>query len=162
MGGTMRSPLTAVVFLLELTHDISLLGGLLIACAAAHAVTVLVMRRSILTEKVARRGHHVLREYAVNPLAQFRVEDVMHEPGAVPDAAHRALDEGAGQPVVAHPDELLDEAMTRMILTGATELPVVTRDDPGTVIGVVDADAIALIWRELHDEEHFREKGAAA
>jgi chloride channel protein, CIC family len=77
MGGTMRSPLTAVAFMLELTDDIRVLPGLLIACAAAHAVTVLVMRRSILTEKVARRGYHVMREYIVNPLARVRVEDVM-------------------------------------------------------------------------------------
>ena len=77
MGGTMRSPLTAVAFMLELTDDIRVLPGLLIACAAAHAVTVLVMRRSILTEKVARRGYHVMREYIVNPLARVRVEEVM-------------------------------------------------------------------------------------
>ncbi len=74
MGGTMRSPLTAVIFLLELTHDINLLTGLLIACTAAHAVTVLVMRRSILTEKVARHGHHVNREYIVDPLSHFNGE----------------------------------------------------------------------------------------
>ena len=74
MGGTMRSPLTAVIFLLELTHDINLLTGLLIACTAAHAVTVLIMRRSILTEKVARRGHHVNREYSVDPLAHLTGE----------------------------------------------------------------------------------------
>jgi chloride channel protein, CIC family len=40
-------------------------------------VTVLLMKRSILTEKVARRGYHVVREYAVNPLVRFRVEDVI-------------------------------------------------------------------------------------
>ena len=79
MGGTMRSPLTAVVFLLELTHDINLLGGLLIACVAAHAVTVLVMKRSILTEKVARRGLHVQREYVVNPFEQHDIEDLDSE-----------------------------------------------------------------------------------
>jgi chloride channel protein, CIC family len=77
MGGTMRSPLTAVAFMLELTDDILVLPALLIACAAAHAVTVLTMRRSILTEKVARRGYHVMREYIVNPLTRVRVADVM-------------------------------------------------------------------------------------
>jgi H+/Cl- antiporter ClcA/CBS domain-containing protein len=77
MGGTMRSPLTAIAFLLELTHDVELLPGLLVGCVAAHAVTVLLMKRSILTEKVARRGYHVVREYSVSPLARFRVEDVM-------------------------------------------------------------------------------------
>jgi chloride channel protein, CIC family len=77
MGGTMRSPLTAVAFMVELTGDFTALPGLLIACAAAHGVTVLFMRRSILTEKVARRGYHVSREYSVSPLARVRVQDVM-------------------------------------------------------------------------------------
>src|SRR6476661_951288 len=77
MGGTMRSPLTAVAFMLELTDDIHVLPALFIACVGAQAGAVLLMRRSILTEKVARRGHHVMREYIVNPLSRVRVEDVM-------------------------------------------------------------------------------------
>lgn len=52
--------------------------------------------------------------------------------------------------------------MTRMIVTGATSLPVVDRADPAVILGSVDATAIALVWHELHDEEHVREKGAAA
>ncbi|HYK83565.1 MAG TPA: chloride channel protein [Gemmatimonadales bacterium] len=77
MGGTMRSPFTAVAFMVELTHDIDVLPGLFIACIAADAVTVLLMKRSILTEKVARRGHHVMREYGVSPLHKVRVAEVM-------------------------------------------------------------------------------------
>ncbi|HVH66888.1 MAG TPA: chloride channel protein [Gemmatimonadales bacterium] len=77
MGGTMRSPFTASVFVLELTHDIQVLPSLFVACVAADAVTVLLMKRSILTEKVARRGTHVMREYIVSPLHQLCVEDVM-------------------------------------------------------------------------------------
>ncbi len=77
VGGTMRSPLTAVVFTLELTHDIKAIPLLFAGTIAAHTLTVLMLRRSILTEKVARRGLHVNREYAVDPLALHRVEDVM-------------------------------------------------------------------------------------
>src|SRR5437879_462408 len=77
MGGTMRSPFTAVAFMLELTHDVNVLPSLFVACMAADVVTVLLMKRSILTEKVARRGYHVMREYIVSPLHQLRVEDVM-------------------------------------------------------------------------------------
>jgi CBS domain-containing protein len=77
MGGTMRSPLTAIAFMLELTDDINVLPALLISCVAAHLVTVLMMKRSILTEKVARRGHHVIREYQISALHQVRVADVM-------------------------------------------------------------------------------------
>ena len=77
MGGTMRSPFTAMIFALELTHDLNALPALLVACVAADAVTVLLMRRSILTEKVARRGHHLTREYSVDPLELIRVREVM-------------------------------------------------------------------------------------
>src|SRR6185437_11582319 len=67
MGGTMRSPLTAIVFAVELTHNFGAMLPLAIACTMAHGTTVLLLKRSILTEKVARRGHHVLREYIVDP-----------------------------------------------------------------------------------------------
>jgi CBS domain-containing protein len=85
MGGTMRSPLTGVVFALELTQDVNALPALLIASVAAHGFTVLLMRRSILTEKVARRGYHVSREYTVDPLEMLNVGGVMtREVVAVP------------------------------------------------------------------------------
>ncbi len=68
LGGTMRSPLTAVIFALELTHDVNVMLPLLLAVTVAHGFTVLTLRRSILTEKVSRRGFHLSREYAVDPL----------------------------------------------------------------------------------------------
>ncbi|HJW13914.1 MAG TPA: chloride channel protein, partial [Thermoanaerobaculia bacterium] len=77
MGGTMRSPLTAILFTLELTHDWNILPALLVATVAAHGVTVLLLRRSILTEKIARRGYHLVREYTVDPFEIHRVEEVM-------------------------------------------------------------------------------------
>ncbi len=77
MGGTMRSPLTAMVFAVELTRDFNLFPALLIGSVAALGVTVLLMRRSILTEKLARRGHHITREYSIDPLELARVRDVM-------------------------------------------------------------------------------------
>jgi H+/Cl- antiporter ClcA len=77
LGGTMRSPLTAVIFALELTHDINTLPALLIASTVAHGFTVLLMKRSILTEKVARRGYYISREYAVDPLERLSVGEVM-------------------------------------------------------------------------------------
>ena len=77
MGGTMRSPLTAMVFAVELTRDYSLFPALLLGSVAALGVTVLLMRRSILTEKLARRGHHITREYSIDPLEFARVGEVM-------------------------------------------------------------------------------------
>ncbi len=77
MGGTMRSPLTAMVFAVELTRDFNLFPVLMVGAVAALAVTVLWMRRSILTEKLARRGHHITREYSVDPFDLARVKEVM-------------------------------------------------------------------------------------
>jgi H+/Cl- antiporter ClcA/CBS domain-containing protein len=77
LGGTMRSPLTGVVFAVELTHDMNMLLPLVVAVTVAHAFTVLTLRRSILTEKVARRGFHVSREYAIDELEILFVRDVM-------------------------------------------------------------------------------------
>jgi CBS domain-containing protein len=78
LGGTMRSPFTGVIFALELTHDVNMLLPLLLAVTMAHGFTVLALRRSILTEKVARRGYHLSREYQVDPLEVLLVREVMH------------------------------------------------------------------------------------
>jgi H+/Cl- antiporter ClcA/predicted transcriptional regulator len=77
LGGTMRAPLTGAVFALELTGDLELLAPLLTAAVAAYGVTVLLMKRSILTEKIARRGQHIAREYAVDPFELARIREVM-------------------------------------------------------------------------------------
>jgi hypothetical protein len=50
---------------------------LLIAVTIAHAFTVLTLRRSILTEKVSRRGYHLTREYSIDPLEILFVREVV-------------------------------------------------------------------------------------
>src|SRR6058998_2908650 len=138
MGGTMRSPFTAVAFMVELTHDVNVLPGLLVACVAADAVTVLLMKRSILTEKVARRGHHVMREYIVSPLHLLRVADVLErDVPAVP----------AGLPV--------DGLFSRL----AKEDPVLARrqswplvDDADRLVGIVTrGDLVRALEGEAGD-----------
>ncbi|MCC7498475.1 MAG: chloride channel protein [Bryobacterales bacterium] len=77
LAGTMRSPFTAILFALELTHDTNSLLPLLVASSLAYVTTVLLLKRSILTEKVARRGFHLTREYAIDPLEILFVREVM-------------------------------------------------------------------------------------
>jgi chloride channel protein, CIC family len=62
---------------LELTHAWSAILPLVIAANSAYAVSALLLKRSVLTEKVARRGLHLLREYSVDPLETFFVLDVV-------------------------------------------------------------------------------------
>jgi chloride channel protein, CIC family len=211
MGGTMRSPLTAMVFTLELTHDLNLLPGLLVGSIAAHALTVLLLRRSILTEKVARRGYHITREYSVDPLTAMRVEEVMDTDVPTVTAAMRVselsdriakndplltrrqgipivneenrlvgiitrgdvlrsleqgqngnttvLDAGSRELIVAYPDEILQEAVTKMLRADIGRLPVVDRGDPRRLVGYLGRAGVMAARLKLHDEEFVREQG---
>ena len=211
MGGTMRSPLTAMVFTLELTHDLNVLPGLLVACIGAHAVTVLALRRSILTEKVARRGFHVNREYVVDPLMGLRVADAMdREPPTVPmtmkvtELSDRlakrdrklsrrqgtfivdesgllrgiitrgdvlraieqfenpnlsVLDAGSRNLIVTYPDEILYEAIEKMVRNDIGRLPVVRRENPQEVLGYLGRAAVMTARLHRMKEEHEREPG---
>ena len=77
MSGAMRAPLTGALFAVELTGHFDALPATIAASAGAYAVSVLIMRRSILTEKIARRGRHVIQEYTVDPLDFLQAEQVM-------------------------------------------------------------------------------------
>ncbi|OMC30462.1 chloride channel protein [Mycobacterium colombiense] len=85
VGGVMRSPLTGIVFTLELTHAWPALLPLIVASTTAYGASVMMLDRSVLTEKIARRGLHLTRDYTTDPLEAFFVADVMHpEPADIP------------------------------------------------------------------------------
>jgi H+/Cl- antiporter ClcA len=136
MGGTMRAPLTATFFAVELTGNSHVLVPLIAACATAHAVTVLLMKRSILTEKIARRGLHLVREYRVDPFALTRVSEVMTT--AVETVPSTMTLHGAAahltSPETKHPS-----------------FPVVDAD--GHVLGVIDPPQI-MRWRRRGVHRH--------
>ena len=122
LGGTMRSPFTGIIFAVELTHDLNALLPLLVACVIAHGFTVLTLRRSILTEKVSRRGYHLSREYAVDPLEILFVREVMRT-----NVVALAAD--------APPDELARSIGGDHVSNGQRLYPVV--DAKGLLLGVV-------------------------
>ncbi|HEX8753613.1 MAG TPA: chloride channel protein [Solirubrobacterales bacterium] len=147
LGGVMRSPLTGVIFALELTHRYEALLPLLIGATAAYAVSVLVLRRSVLTEKVARRGVHLSREYSVDPLEVLFVGDVMSD-----EAAPAATATGA--PVVFADDTLRRVAYV-MADSGQTVLPVAERAEPSRVVATVGLEQLlAGRLRDLDEERH--------
>ena len=169
-----------------------LLGG----CTAAYLVSALLMRHSIMTEKIARRGSRVVSDYAADFLEQVLVSDVAAAPVVVLRAddtcergprvdcdrtpraratgvpgrrrrrpPRRASSRGAicstahlppppcGAPserraaVVVFDDSSLREAADHMVREGVGRLPVVARDDPGRVVGIVTrSDIIAVAW----------------
>ncbi|MCA8274015.1 chloride channel protein [Burkholderia sp. AU30280] len=77
LGATLGAPLTAIVFAFGLTHDANALLPLLAATLVAHGFSTVVMKRSIMTEKIARRGYHIYREYGVDPLERHDIGEVM-------------------------------------------------------------------------------------
>jgi len=127
MGGTMRSPFTAMVFTLELTHDVNALPALLVACIASEAVTVLLLKRSILTEKVARRGHHLSREYIVDPFEIHRVGEIMvKNVRSIPPT----MTVGELSDVIAHGDRWFGRRHAMPIVEGTNRLVgIITQSD---------------------------------
>jgi H+/Cl- antiporter ClcA len=122
LGGVMRAPLTGVVFALELTHRWGALLPLLVSATAAYLLTALVLKRSVLTEKVARRGFHLTREYDVDPLVVLFVREVMDVEDIV---VHRASD--GLRPVI---EEFLKDAhQTRTHAQRQRLYPVTDRND---------------------------------
>src|SRR5207249_2930495 len=135
LGGTMRSPFTGVIFALELTHDVNVLLPLLVSVTLAHGFTVLALRRSILTEKISRRGYHLSREYALDPLEILFVRDVMRT----------AI-------VVLPASATLEQARELIRPThkghGQHLFPVV--EDETHVIGVVSRNYVLKLFEESH------------
>jgi CIC family chloride channel protein len=150
LGGTMRAPLTGVFFTLELSGDVNVLLPVLVAASCAHGFTVLTMRRSILTEKVARRGFHVTREYAIDPLEVLFVRDVIAPPQQLP-----AVTAGAS----AFADETLRAVVYRMAEARLTQLPVFERGGSPQPIGAITLGDM-LKARVRHLEEEQRREGA--
>jgi H+/Cl- antiporter ClcA len=130
LAGVMRLPFTSIMFALELTRNASALPALLIACTTAYGVSVFLMKRSILTEKVARRGFDIFREYTVDQLEHIAVKDVMSTevmtiPGdiSVREATQKYF--GADQKYRAY--------------------PVV--DGEGRLLNVINRDELARLWQ---------------
>lgn len=122
---------------------------LLIGATAAYVVSILVLRRSVLTEKIARRGLHLTREYSVDPLEVLFVADVM-------DAGSAAVPSPEAQPAaVAHPDDTLRHVAYAMAEHGVTTMPVVERGQASRVLGTVTLEQLLQgRLRDLREERH--------
>jgi H+/Cl- antiporter ClcA/CBS domain-containing protein len=211
MGGTMRSPFTGMVFILELTHDLEALPAVMVGSVAALGVTVLLLRRSILTEKIARRGLHITREYSVDVFNLLRVGEVMDKnPPTIgadmsvvkfsdliarnhpqltrrqgtlivdddglltgiitrgdvvralqeKSAANRnVLEAGKRDPIVTFPEELLHDAINKMLKNDIGRLPVVDPKHPRRILGYLGRGNVMAARARHMEEEQVRERG---
>jgi len=205
----MRSPFTGVVFAIELTHQYAAILPLIIGATTAFGLSVLLLKRSVLTEKIARRGYHLSREYDVDPLEiQFasevmsddvleldsdlsvaeavealgsplevdtgwrqRLYPVVDPPGHLQGVVtrrslFRANSQGDGttplkdlmrEPVaVTHGDQTLRYVAELMSQAEVNRMPVMDRDDPTKVIGIVSLTQ--LLAARQHDQQEARER----
>ena len=209
-GSASRATFTFIIFAFELTRDYNAILPLMLVCVIADGVALVLMRNSIMTEKLARRGVHIHLEYEPDVLQQVHVADVMDQrlspiPSTmkVTDLAgyvtrgdeaymrHQAfpivdggrlvgiitwgdivrtlaeegaedrtvLEAGNEQPIVTYPDELLYNAVTKMLRSDVGRLPVVDRRAPDQLVGYLGRSAVMdARMRRLH-EEHVREPG---
>ncbi|HVV75437.1 MAG TPA: chloride channel protein [Mycobacteriales bacterium] len=144
LGGVMRSPFTGIVFAVELTGRFDAILPLMIGASVAFGVSVLVLKRSVLTEKIARRGYHLSREYDVDPLEMAFVADVMRDDVQDLETA----------PVV-YVDDTLRHTAYVMADAHQTRCAVVAREDGRLVVGSIElVDLLVSRRRDLHEMSH--------
>jgi H+/Cl- antiporter ClcA len=201
-AGASNAFLASVVFAFEATRQpmglLPLLGG----CSAAFLLASLMMRHSIMTEKIARRGLRVPAEYAADYLDRVLVREVYSRPvvtlsgeatlGSVREwmqlgakgSSHQGfpvIDEKGDLigvvtrrdlldpsraaelsvrtllrrlPAVAYEDNSLREAADHMVREQIGRLPVVSREAPRRVLGMLTrSDLLAAHGRRLRQEE---------
>lgn len=208
LAGVTRSPMTSIIFPIELTHSTELLLPLLVTTTIAHLISVLILKRSILTEKVARRGFHLTREYTVDPMDVLFVRDVMEkdiltveygdsigesvrilkqfpqkrrqrllpvikeqqligvvpwqdllEAGRIADNKEKKVEQiMVKQLITVFPDESLREVADQMSIFQLGVMPVVKRENPGELYGLVTQFNLLEARRMILHEEREREQ----
>jgi H+/Cl- antiporter ClcA len=208
LGGVMRSPVTGIVFALELTHRYDALLPVMIGSLTAYGASALILKRSVLTEKIARRGYHLSREYDVDPLEILFVSEVMtttvveFRPDLPLSEALSALEDPADDyaawrqqlyPVVAegeilgvvtrgallghtgssalsvdcallpdpiqtHADQTLRQVAETMAVNDVTTMPVIDRDEPHQIVGIVSLPQLLAARRRDQTEARERER----
>ncbi|RUO94405.1 chloride channel protein [Corallococcus sp. AB018] len=139
-AGASRALLASVVFAFETTRQPLGLLPLLAGCAASYLVSALLMRHSIMTEKLARRGARIPTELGADALGTALVRD-----------------HGLKLVVTLQADMLLEEVRTWLASDASGSkhqgFPVVSRE--GTLVGVVTRrdllDGLASEGRRLRD-----------
>ena len=157
LSGSLGVPLTAILFSLELTHALPALLPLAFACIASYLVTSLIMPRSILTEKLSRRGYHLSREYGVDPLETVIVAEVMTElPESIEDFAMSLL-QATLPDIFAYADETCRAVAEEMATTRVMSMPVIDRES-GRICGIISAQELLSGRRRAVERESERSR----
>ncbi|MGK2348271.1 chloride channel protein [Actinomyces sp. W5033] len=129
--GSARAPITAVVLIIEMTGQYSLLLPLMLASVLATFMSRFLTRTTIYTEELRRRGEDVEDPVVSTLMGRASAREVMSSPPAVLEA-----------------DATLSEAAHELRASGSSVLPVVGPDHgrPGSfgyLLGCVSALQVA-------------------
>jgi CBS domain-containing protein len=158
LSGSLGVPLTAILFMLEVTHSLPVILPVMVGCLGAYVVTSLIMPRSILTEKLSRRGYHLTREYGIDPLETVSLVEVMEEVG-VRDCGQESP--GELPQVFAYSDETSRAAVEKMAMASLTSMPVVDRET-NAICGTITLKDLLLGRKRLVRRENVRLRVFAA
>lgn len=125
-SGASRAFLTSVIFSLETTQQPHLLLPLLGGCAAAYFISFALMKSTIMTEKIVRRGVNAPESYTPDVLNSFNVKDVLKEEAT----AFSAND------TVTHARNFIDKSAK------ANSYAVVDEEHQNELIGVINIHEI--------------------
>lgn len=131
-AGASRAFLASVAFAYEATHAVGAFGPLLLGCGAAVLISRVLMRETIMTEKLARRGVRIPSDYEPDFLHALHVDAVMER-----------------EPLTAAPQHTVAELAERLGTPGSPWhdvrlIPITAAD--GTLLGIITrADLFAAL-----------------
>ena len=129
-GASVRATFTAIVFVFELTRDYQIILPLMLASVLAELVAGAMLRESLMTEKLSRRGVRVASDYEADILETTLVRDVMASPVTV-----------------LSPSVTIAEVRERIRSEGHGAYPLV--DEHGRCVGIVAREDVL---KEIDDE----------
>lgn len=141
-AGASRAFLTSIVFALETTAEANALLPLLATCGAAYIISFLLMKNTIMTEKIARRGIRTPESFEPDLLGHTAVKEVMQ-----PQESATDIETNTQLPVIRE-NQSLREAVELMVDSESERLLVYSDYDPEKIVGVVTLRNILSIYRK--------------
>ncbi len=205
-AGSARALLTSIIFAFEITMQPEGLLPLLTGCSAAYLVSGLLMKHTIMTKKIARRGIKIPFEYEADFLDLVSVKDcaacnvvtinaadtiaeirnwfgggspdsihhgypVLNESGSLVGLVSRKTLLDPSIPItskvsdilsnkfaIIYPDSSLKQALDLMAETELNRLPVVERNEPGKLAGILSRSDILRVRRGYLKSKHKYER----
>jgi len=142
-AGIVRTPLTSVIMIFEVTRDYTIIVPLMISNLIAFLISYKLQRAPIYEALGQQDGVHLPSAETRAQAERMRVNQAMRPvPAGSPEATELLSGSNGGLPPHVHPDQPLSLALERMGSSGRNALAVVSRADARQLLGVVKLDDV--------------------